>query len=179
MAGEARGESVRARKAKPADAPEIFALIARYAAQGLLLPRNEDEIRRNISHFLVLEEKGRLAGCVGLEIYALDLAEIRSLAVAKDLQGRGLGARMIEYALEVARRRAIWRVFAVTHAPQFFLRQGFESVSRQTLTEKIERDCQDCPKRRACRLTAVAVTLLPKHDSFPILGDVPALAATQ
>ena len=170
---------MRARKAKASDAPEIFSLIAQYAAQGLLLPRSEEEIRRNISHFLVLEEKGRLLICVGLESYGADLAEIRSLAVAEGLQGRGLGARLIEYALEEARRRDIARVFAVTHAPKFFLRQGFTTVSRQTLTEKIERDCRVCEKRRSCRLTAVAATLLPERDAFPILSGSSLLAAAQ
>lgn len=170
---------MRARKAKAADAPEIYCFIAQYSAKGLLLPRSEEEIRRNISHFLVLEEKGRLVSCVGLESYSADLAEIRSLAVAEDLQGRGLGARLIEYALEEARRREIARVFALTHAPKFFLRQGFTSVSRQTLTEKIERDCHACPKRRNCRLTAVVATLLPERDAFPILSDSPVFAAAQ
>jgi amino-acid N-acetyltransferase len=146
---------MRAPKARASDAPEIFELIARYAAQGQLL------------------------SCVGLESYGADLAEIRSLAVAEDLQGRGLGARLIEYALEEARRRDIPRVFAVTHAPNFFLRQGFTTVSRQTLTEKIERDCRVCPKRRSCRLTAIVVTLLPERDVFPVLNDSSVFAATQ
>ncbi|HYL45470.1 MAG TPA: GNAT family N-acetyltransferase [Candidatus Limnocylindrales bacterium] len=170
---------MRARKARASDAPEIFGLIARYAAQGFLLPRGEEEIRRNISHFLVLEEKGRLLSCVGLESYGADLTEIRSLAVARDLQGRGLGAKLIEYALEEARRREIARVFAVTHAPKFFLRQGFATVSRQTLTEKIERDCHGCAKRRSCRLTAVVATLLPERDAFPILSGSSVSAAAQ
>jgi amino-acid N-acetyltransferase len=170
---------MRARKGRASDAPEIFRLISQYAANGLLLPRSEEEIRRNISHFLVFEEKGRLLSCVGLESYGAELAEIRSLAVADDLQGRGLGARMIEYALEEARRREIARVFAVTHAPQFFLRQGFTSVSRQTLTEKIERDCHICPKRRSCRLTAVVATLLPERVALPILGESSVFAAAQ
>jgi amino-acid N-acetyltransferase len=170
---------MRARRAKASDAPEIFGLIAHYAAQGFLLPRGEEEIRRNISHFLVLEEKGRLLSCVGLECYGAELAEIRSLAVARDLQGRGLGAQLIEYALAEARRRDIARVFAVTHAPKFFLRQGFTSASRQTLTEKVERDCHACPKRRSCRLTAVVATLTPERDAFPILGDSPMFAAAQ
>jgi amino-acid N-acetyltransferase len=170
---------MRARKAKAADAPEIFRLIGHYAAQGLLLPRSDEEIRRNIGHFLVLEEKGWLTSCVGLESYGADLAEIRSLAVAADLQGRGLGARMIEYALEEARRREIARVFAVTHAPQFFLRRGFTSVSRQILTEKIERDCYACKKRRSCRLTAVVATLLPERVTLPILSDSSVFATAQ
>ena len=73
---------MRARRAKISDAGAIFGLIARYAEQGLLLPRTEQEIRRNISHFLVQDEKKRVVSCVALENYGADLAEIRSLADA-------------------------------------------------------------------------------------------------
>ena len=51
-------------------------------------------------------------------------------------RGEGLGAKLIEFALLEARRRGIARVFAVTHAPQFFERQGFVAASRHALTEK-------------------------------------------
>jgi len=162
---------MRARKAKLRDASAIYALITHYSAQGLLLPRAEEEIRRNISHFLVHEEKGRLASCVALESYGADLAEIRSLAVDPEIRGRGIGARMIEFVLAEARRREIARVFAVTHAPQFFLRQGFEATPRQSLTEKIERDCRACPKRGSCRLTAVVATVIPERITLQVLSD--------
>lgn len=163
---------MRARLAKESDAAAIYRLIALYAEQGLLLPRAEDEIRRNISHFLVLHERGKIAGCVALENYGADLAEIRSLAVDADLRGRGIGAQAVSFALSEARRRGIARVFAVTHAPEFFIRQGFAPASRQSLAEKIERDCRACPKRRACRLAAVVATVLPERDILPVLGDV-------
>ena len=162
---------MRPRRAKSRDAAAIHALIAHYSAQGLLLPRAEEEIRRNISHFLAYEEKGRVVACVALENYGTDLAEIRSLAVAPEFRGRGIGERMIGFALEEARRREIPRVFAVTQAPQFFLRQGFEAVERQSLTEKIARDCHACPKRRSCRLTAVVATVIPERATLPVLGD--------
>jgi argininosuccinate lyase / amino-acid N-acetyltransferase len=164
---------MRARKARPSDAGAIFQLIASYAAEDLLLPRAEDEIRRNISHFLVFEEKSRVVSCVALEKYGPDLAEIRSLAVAAELRGRGAGARLLHYALTEARSRGIARVFAVTHTPEFFLRHGFAAGSRLSLTEKLERDCRSCSKRYSCRLVAVIATVIPERIMLPVLGDSP------
>ena len=165
---------MKARRAKSSDAPAIFELIAGYAEQGLLLPRAEDEIQRNVSHFLVHEEKKRVVSCVALENYGADLAEIRSLAVDPELRGRRAGTKLLEFALAEARRRGIARVFAVTHAPEFFMRQGFEPTSRLALTEKVERDCRACPKRRSCQLIAVVVTVIPERIALPIFGDVAA-----
>jgi len=162
---------MRARRAKPTDAEAIYLLIAHYAGEGLLLPRAEDEVRRNISHFLVFEEKRRIVSCVALETYGPDLAEIRSLAVDPELRGRRLGSRLIDFALTEARRRRIARVFAVTHAPEFFLRQGFAAGSRLSLAEKLERDCCTCPKRRSCRLVAVIATVISQRIALPILAD--------
>ena len=162
---------MRARRAIISDAPAIYALIEHFAGLGLLLPRAEEEIRRNISHFLVHKIKDRVVSCVALETYGPDLAEIRSLAVAPEIHGRGMGARLLEFALAEARRREITRVFAVTHAPEFFLHRGFAAASRQSLTEKIERDCRACPKRRSCKLVAVVATVIPERVTLPILSD--------
>jgi amino-acid N-acetyltransferase len=169
---------MRARRANISDAPAIYALIAHFAELGLLLPRTEDEIRRNISHFLVHKIKGRVVSCVALESYGPDLAEIRSLAVAPEIHGRGMGVRLLEFALAEARRREIARMFAVTHAPDFFLHRGFAAVARHSFTQKIERDCHVCPKRRSCKLVAVVATVIPERVTLPILsgsaGPIPA-----
>ncbi len=176
---------MKARKARLEDATAIYSLIARYVAEGLLLPRTEEEIREHIGHFLVLVEdddrpksasNGRaslsakdLLGCVALEPYGKDLAEIRSLAVNPETRGRGLGARLLRFALAIARRRKIARVFAVTHAPEFFGRQGFVTSTRWALPEKLERDCRTCPKAPTCKLVAVIATLCPERVHLPIL----------
>jgi N-acetylglutamate synthase-like GNAT family acetyltransferase len=143
-----------------------------------LLPRTEDNVRAHLSTFLVLEEKSKIIGCVSLENYGTDLAEIRSLAVARDIRGRGLGGQLVELALAEARRRKIARVFAVTHAPEFFVRQGFAASSRRALPEKIERDCRGCPKARRCALTAVIATVIPERVALQILDGAatPSLA---
>ncbi|MHB8412753.1 MAG: GNAT family N-acetyltransferase [Candidatus Acidiferrales bacterium] len=162
---------MKTRRARLADAPQINALIAHYAAQGILLPRTEENVREHARGFLVLEEKGQIAGCVSLENYGTELAEIRSLAVDPEIRGQGLGARLVQYALTEARRRKIARVFAVTHAPEFFVRQGFDTSSRCALPEKIARDCSACPKARRCRLVAVIATVIPERIALPILND--------
>jgi amino-acid N-acetyltransferase len=162
---------VRARRARISDAPAIVRLIAHYSEQGLLLARTGEEIRRNIGHFLVQTNSGRVVGCLSLEKYGSDLAEIRSVAVNPETRGCGIGANLIAFALEEARENGIARVFAVTHAPQFFERQGFVVSSRKMLTEKIERDCCACAKRRSCKLVAVIATVLPECIMLPIPGD--------
>jgi amino-acid N-acetyltransferase len=162
---------MKARRARLSDARAIFELIAGYAEQGLLLPRAEDEIQRDIDHFLVHEENEHVVSCVALESYGADLAEIRSLAVDPALRGRRAGTKLLEFVLGEARRRGVARVFAVTHAPDFFVQQGFEPMSRHALTEKVERDCHACPKRRSCQLIAVVATLIPERVALPILGD--------
>jgi N-acetylglutamate synthase-like GNAT family acetyltransferase len=162
---------MRARRARMSDARAIFGLIAHYSEQGLLLARAEEEIRRNIGHFLVQTNSRGVVGCLSLEKYGADLAEIRSVAVDPETRGCGIGANLIAFALEEARQSGIARVFAVTHAPQFFERQGFAASSRKLLTEKIERDCCICAKRRSCKLVAVIATVLPERIMLPILGD--------
>ena len=165
---------MKGRRARPSDTGTIHRLISHYAAQGLLLPRAEEEVRAHIERFLVLEEKtaagkSRLLGCVALESYGSDLAEIRSLAVNPGIRGRGVGARLVRYALAAARRRRIARVFAVTHAPEFFGRQGFIATTRRALPEKIARDCRGCPKEPRCELVAVIATVCPERASLAVL----------
>ena len=102
---------MRARTARIGDAAAVHRIIAHYAGEGLLLPRTEAEIREHVARFLVLVEKRdgqeRVLGCVALEPYGSDLAEVRSLAVAPDArgQGRNVGDRLMKAAMDTARRR--------------------------------------------------------------------------
>jgi amino-acid N-acetyltransferase len=165
---------MRTRRAKLSDAAAIHSLVAHYAAQGLLLPRAAAEIRTNIGHFMVQEDGHRVVSCLSLESYGADLAEIRSIAVDPAIRGQGFGARLIASALAEARHRGIARVFAVTHAPKFFERQGFAAAARQSLTEKIERDCRSCTQQRTCKLVAVIATVIPERVTMPILSETAA-----
>jgi N-acetylglutamate synthase-like GNAT family acetyltransferase len=168
---------MRTRLARPEDVPAICALIQIYAEQDLLLPRTAEQVRAGVKNFLVLTDghatgQEELLGCVALEPYGPQLVEIRSLAVQPALQGHGLGGRLIEAALSVARRRRIARVFAVTHMPSLFERHNFVATLRQALPEKVERDCNTCPKARKCKLVALVAVVCPDPSALPVL--VPA-----
>ena len=160
---------MKARRARAGDVETIHALIAHYAERGLLLPRTLEEVREHVARFLVLVDEEKVQGCVALEPYGADLAEVRSLAVSEEMQGHGAGARLLEYALAVAKRRKIARVFAVTHAPEFFARQGFHATSRHAVPEKIARDCNTCPKAPTCELLAVVKVIIPVRVALPVL----------
>jgi amino-acid N-acetyltransferase len=166
---------MRARTARMSDAAAVHRVIAHYAGEGLLLPRTEAEIREHIARFLVLVEKRngaeRVLGCVALEPYGRDLAEIRSLAVAPEArgQGRNVGDRLMKAAVDTARRRKIARLFAVTHRPDFFSRYGFTPGPRQAVPEKVERDCNGCPKVRKCTLVATVAVVCPERELLPVL----------
>jgi N-acetylglutamate synthase-like GNAT family acetyltransferase len=163
------------RRARPADVAAIHALIAHNAALGLLLPRTEEEIRAHVSRFLVLVERKKLVGCAALEPYGSALAEVRSLAVEDAARGRGLGARLLHYALAEAKRRRFARVFAVTHAPHLFEQQGFALTTRFAIPEKVARDCRACPKARNCELIALVAVVAPERAALPVLRPAPAV----
>jgi N-acetylglutamate synthase-like GNAT family acetyltransferase len=171
---------MRTRLARQSDVPAICRLIQIYADQGVLLPRSEAEVRSHLGHFLVLTANApagaataalpeKLLGCVALEPYGADLAEIRSLAVEPGAHSLGLGGRLVEAALGTARRRKIARVFAVTHVATFFERHGFVATARQALPEKIARDCDGCPKARNCKLVALVAVVCPERIALPVL----------
>jgi amino-acid N-acetyltransferase len=114
----------------------------------------------------------KVLGCVALEPYGSDLAEVRSLAVAPDArgQGRNVGDRLMKAAIDTARRRKIARLFAVTHRPDFFSRYGFVPGPRQAVPEKVERDCVGCPKERKCTLVATVAVICPERELLPVLS---------
>ena len=169
---------MKVRRARAADAAAIHSLINYYAEQGLLLARDAEEIRANFRHFLLLEDAGAVAGCVALEPYGSSLAEIRSLAIAPGVRSQGLGRRLLDAVVAEAKRRGIARVFVVTHAPEFFLRRGFQARKRRMLPEKIERDCIRCPKAAACQLAAVVADVLPERAALRVLDPVAAAPVT-
>ncbi|HKO15880.1 MAG TPA: GNAT family N-acetyltransferase [Gemmatimonadaceae bacterium] len=113
------------RRATRDDAGAIEALIALYVPSGTLLPRSRAFIAEHAPDFIVAIEDGRVVGCVHLEEYAPSLAEIRSLVVDPAFQGGGSGAALVAAAEQLARRREIHTVFAVSNTGAFFVRQGY------------------------------------------------------
>lgn len=114
------------RRATTEDVDAIVALIDSNVASGELLPRAPEFVRLHTRDFIVAELDGRIVGCVHLDEYAPSLAEVRSLAVAPDAQGMGIGAGLVRELEELARRRDLITLFAVSNSGPFFRRLGYE-----------------------------------------------------
>ncbi|MCC6485366.1 MAG: N-acetyltransferase [Armatimonadetes bacterium] len=152
------------RKARIADVPGIAKLINRQAGIGNVLPRSEEELCDALRDFFVAEVKGGIVGCSSLKIMGGDLAEVRSLVVADEAQGTGLGKSLVNACLEEAAVLGLSCVFALTAVPHFFEKLGFRQVPRSTFPQKIWRDCSKCKFFEACREVAVQYDLTPVLD---------------
>ncbi len=143
-------ESMKVRNAKISDAKVVSALINGYAEHDRMLYRPLAEIYEKLQLFLVAEADDEVVGCCALEIIWSDLAEIKSLAVASDRKGKGIGRLLVNAAVEEARRLGVPRVFALTLEPEFFKKVGFKIIAMDDLPMKVWSDCARCPKQQHC-----------------------------
>ncbi|MCM8757622.1 MAG: GNAT family N-acetyltransferase, partial [Candidatus Omnitrophica bacterium] len=102
------------RKARIEDIKQIQNIINSFAKKDLMLPRSLNELYENIRDFWVAEEEGRIVGCCALHICWDDLAEIKSLAVVKEKQKKGLGKALVSTCLNEARHLGAKRIFVLT-----------------------------------------------------------------
>ena len=160
VADPAAGE-VEFRQARADDLDAIEWLVEHWAKHGENLPRSREDIMKAILDFGVAVVDGKVVGCAALWIYTPQLAEIRSLGVHPDHQGKGVGQGLVRYFLQLAGQLHIPKVFVLTRAPRFFEKAGFRQVSVNSLPEKVLKDCAGCPKREQC-------------DEIALVHDVPA-----
>jgi amino-acid N-acetyltransferase len=143
------------RKAKIKDIKQIQGLIGYFAKQDVMLPRSLNELYENIRDFWVDEDKGKISGCAALHISWDDLAEIKSLAVAKNKQGRGLGLDLVLACLAEAQVMGAKRIFVLTYKPEFFKQLGFKKIKQNALPHKIWAECINCCKFPNCQEIAL------------------------
>lgn len=158
------------RPAKAGDVPAMLALMQPYMDDGTLLPRDEDDLYQHLQEFMLAFLDGHLAGVVALHVYAEDLAEIRSLVVARNMQREGVGESLIRSCESSALTLGIVRLFALTYVKKFFLRLGYQVVVRESLPHKIWTVCIHCAKFSHCDETAVEKRLPSQYDSSPLEG---------
>src|SRR6266567_7453744 len=117
------------------------------------------QLYEDLRDFAVYEEDGQILGCVGLTIIWADLAEVRSLAVDSNHQGRGIGKQLVDWTFSEARRLHIRKLMSLTYEQRFFEKLGFQVVPKDNLPLKVWSDCVRCPKREGCDEIAVVRVL--------------------
>jgi amino-acid N-acetyltransferase len=148
------------RKAIIQDIKPIYKLLSHYGEQGSLLSRPLVELYEHLRDFFVVEgssPKSPIIGVCALGICWEDLAEIRSLAVAQDQQGKNYGSQLVEICLQEALALGLKRVFTLTYEPDFFSKLGFKEIEKSTLPHKIWADCIRCAKFPDCDEIAMMI----------------------
>ena len=146
-------------KAKITDVEPIHALITYYAEKGLMLARPRAMLYEHLREFTVAKEQGKVIAAGSLHIIWEDLAEIRALAVAPEYANQGLGRRLVEMFIEEARELGIPRIFALTYQQLFFEKCGFHVVEKESLPQKVWKECVNCPKFPNCEEIAMIYDL--------------------
>jgi amino-acid N-acetyltransferase len=140
-------ECVALREASAADLPAVLALLERSR-----LPTAG--VAEALSRFVVAEDRGRLVGAVGLEIYG-NSALLRSAAVEERWRGTGVGRALIDRALDIARSQEINDVFLLTTtAEHYFPRFGFSCVARESVCPEVQGSVEF---KEACPASAVVM----------------------
>jgi len=170
---------MRTREAILPDAEHIHRLISVHYEAGTLLPRTLHEICENIRDFRVVEHEGCIIGSGALHLYGMHLAEVRSIAVDPQFQGRGAGFLLIESLLEQAEKHSVTGVCLFTRIPGFFARLGFSVVTREEIPDKVYKDCCVCPKLHCCDEVAMLrgerpqIAILPRPSSLLVNLTLP------
>ena len=116
-----------------------------------------DGARDHLAAFVVATVGSSLLGCAGIERYG-DVGLVRSVAVAEDAGGRGVGAELVRALLERARALGLRELYLLTtSAAGYFPRFGFEPIARESLPSSLQASEE---MRGACPASAVAMRLL-------------------
>jgi amino-acid N-acetyltransferase len=161
---------VTLRAARERDVPTLLALINGYATRGLLLPRTEASLRQRLGDFTVAEQGGRLVGCGALSELGRGLGEVRSLAVAEDVAGLGLGHLLVGHLFDQAAARGFREVIALTRRQSFFARLGFAATERERFVDKLRVDCAACPRNVCCDEIAMVRAVRPLMEEGVMFG---------
>jgi amino-acid N-acetyltransferase len=121
------------RRARTSDVRDIRALVAPLAERRVLVSKEAVTYFESLQEFRVAELDGRVVGCGALHVMWEDLAEIRTLAVAPEMLGTGLGGRLLEALVEDAREIGVQRLFCLTFEIDFFTRHGFSAIEGQAV----------------------------------------------
>ena len=129
------------RTAEPDDRSKVETLLVE---AGLPI----EGVAEHFASFLVAEQGGKIVGAAGMEFYGQD-ALLRSVVVASDAKGTGVGSLLTRRALDEARARGARTVYLLTTtADAFFPRFGFERATREEAPEpmRASREFQGaCP----------------------------------
>ena len=127
------------RRARTGDVRAIGGLVDDNVDSGRLLAKATVTLYEDVQEFWIAERTGDgdVIGCGALHVLWEDLAEIRTIAVHADCQGKGVGHLLVEALLDSARGLGVQRVFVLTFAVGFFAGHGFKPIDGAPVSHEV------------------------------------------
>ena len=122
--------SLKIRPARTSDVDAILAIRQPLEGSAVLLGHEKVSFYEAVPEFLVaVDETSSVIGAGALHVMWEDLAEVRSMVVAEQVRGQGVGSAVLEALIAKARELGIKRIFCLTFETEFFGKFGFEEIS--------------------------------------------------
>ncbi|KRO36229.1 MAG: N-acetylglutamate synthase [Actinobacteria bacterium BACL15 MAG-120619-bin91] len=128
------------RPARTNDIKGIRQLIDSYAPQGRLLSKETVTLYESVQEFTVAVEGEQVVGCGALHVLWEDLAEVRTVAVAENLRGKGVGHQILDSIIDRAQSLGVKRIFCLTFETKFFGSHGFEVIEGTPVEPEIYQE---------------------------------------
>ena len=145
----AGGAEVTLRRATSADLGAVQSLLS-----DNTLPL--EGVSMDLNDFLIAESGGDLAGVIGMERYGA-YGLLRSAAVRRDLKSRGIGRKLVDRLLALAREQGVSDLYLLTTtAEEYFPAFGFKIVPRSAVPGALSASAEF---QGACPDTAIVMHL--------------------
>ena len=133
------------RRARTSDVAGIRALVDAFTGDRRLLAKAMVNLYEDVQEFFVAVDQDRVVGCGALHVLWEDLAEVRTLAVAPEAHGRGVGSALLERLVENARELGVQRLFCLTFETGFFARHGFVPADEVLVDTEVRAELLQSP----------------------------------
>ncbi|CAI5509641.1 unnamed protein product [Closterium sp. Naga37s-1] len=126
------------RAAQVSDMPGIRALLEPLEAAGVLLPRGDEQLRRELPFFTVVERDGHTIACAALFPFpSARMAEVAAFAVSPASRGNGRGDNLLAYLEKRAVDMGMEKLFLMTtRTADWFVHRGFVPCDLERLPEE-------------------------------------------
>ena len=125
------------REARTSDVRSIKRLVEPLVQQRILLGKELVVFFESLQEFRVAVDNatGEVIGCGALHVIWEDLGEVRTLAVADEWRGAGVGHALLASLETEALRLGLRRLFCLTFEVDFFTQHGFEATDEKLLVD--------------------------------------------
>lgn len=143
-------DDVRIERATQHDLESVLTLLADHK-----LP--PEGLAEHLETTLVARRAGRVIGSAALEMYP-DGALLRSVAVAREVRGRGIGRTLTEAAIALSQSLRVPAIYLLTTtAERYFPKLGFEQTDRGVVPESVKASVEF---KSACPASAIVMRKL-------------------